>query len=172
MATYIKIGKLAASHGVHGELILHHHLGKKTALNNVTAIFIEQTADQFMPFFIQKTKIRDEEEILIKLEGIDTPEKARKLTPKEVWLTTDDFEAHSAKSAPITLLGYNIYDQNQILIGEIVEVIEQPHQILCSIIINQKEAYIPIHENNILQLNHKKRQIEVEIPEGLLDIYQ
>jgi 16S rRNA processing protein RimM len=50
-------------------------------------------------------------------------------------------------------------------------VIEQPHQILCTVLIREKEAYIPVHESNILQIDHQKRQIHVEIPEGLLDIY-
>jgi len=170
MSTYIKIGKFAASHGLHGDLILHHHLGKRTSLQDVKAVFIETSTDRFLPYFIEKTKMRNQEEILVKLEEIDSPEKARKLTPKEVWLTQEDFQRHSGKSAPITLLGYELFDDSK-RVGEIKEVIEQPHQILCTVIINDKEAYIPVHESNILEINHQKRQIHVEIPEGLLDIY-
>ena len=170
MSTYIKIGKFAASHGLLGDLILHHHLGKRTSLQDVKAIFIETATDKFLPYFIEKTKMRNQEEILIKLEGIENPEQARKLTPKDVWLTEEDFQKHSGKSAPITLLGYLLFDDST-PIGEIKEVIEQPHQILCTVMVGEKEAYIPVHESNILQIDHQKRQIHVEIPEGLLDIY-
>jgi 16S rRNA processing protein RimM len=41
MNHYIHIGKFVASFGVKGELILKHALGKKTALKDVEALFVE-----------------------------------------------------------------------------------------------------------------------------------
>ena len=41
MSQYFKIGKLAASHGLLGDLVLQHHLGKKTALKGLEAIYIQ-----------------------------------------------------------------------------------------------------------------------------------
>ena len=89
---YFKIGKLAASHGLTGELILQHSLGKKTSLKGLEAIFIEQTKDNFLPHFIVSTFIKNDTDIYINLEGIDSKEIARKLTPKDVWLQEDDFK--------------------------------------------------------------------------------
>jgi 16S rRNA processing protein RimM len=34
-----------------------------------------------------------------------------------------------------------------------------------------KEALIPLHEETILKVDNKKKQVVVELPEGLLDIY-
>jgi 16S rRNA processing protein RimM len=34
-----------------------------------------------------------------------------------------------------------------------------------------KEALIPIHEQSLLKIDKKKKQVHVEIPDGLLDIY-
>ena len=42
MSQYFKIGKFAASHGLLGELILQHSLGKKTTLKGLEALFIEE----------------------------------------------------------------------------------------------------------------------------------
>jgi 16S rRNA processing protein RimM len=170
MTQYFKIGKLAASHGLHGDLILNHSLGKKTALKGLEAIFIEDKKDSFIPYFIEKTSVKSDSETFLKLEGINTKEAARKLTPKEVWLQQSDFVEHSAKSAPIALLGYNLFDNDQ-FIGEIIEVIEQPHQILCTILYKGKEALIPIHEESLKKIDKKKKEIVVDLPEGLLDIY-
>ena len=41
MDEYFKIGKLAASTGLKGELVLQHNLGKKTGLKGLEAIFLE-----------------------------------------------------------------------------------------------------------------------------------
>ncbi|MEO7523248.1 MAG: 16S rRNA processing protein RimM [Ferruginibacter sp.] len=170
MPQYFKIGKFAASYGLNGELVLQHGLGKKTTLKGLETVFIEQTKDNFLPYFIENTSIKSDTETYIKLEGIDSKEIARKLTPKEVWLEDTDFKKFTAKAAPIALLGYSIIDGNTDL-GEIIEVIEQPHQILCTILYKGKEALIPVHEANLLKMDKKNKKIYVELPEGLLEIY-
>jgi len=171
MPQYFKIGKLAASIGLKGELILQHSLGKKTSLKGLEAIFIEESKDSFIPYFIQSTKIRSGEETIIKLEGIDVVEKARRLTPKEVWLAENDFKKFAAKSSPIALLGFMMVNEG-IEIGEILEVIEQPHQVLCTILFDGKEALIPIHEESLEKVDTKNRKVYVRLPDGLLEIYK
>jgi 16S rRNA processing protein RimM len=171
MSQYFKIGKFAASHGLTGELVLVHSLGKKTSLKGLETIFIEQTKDNFIPYFIQNTSIKNDAEVYIKLEGIDSKEVARKLTPKEAWLSEEDFNKHAAKAAPIALLGFNLIDGDTDL-GEIIEVIEQPHQVLCTIMYKGKEAMVPIHGENLIKMDTKKKKVYVEVPEGLLEIYE
>ncbi len=171
MNQYFKIGKFAASHGLKGDLVLQHNLGKKTALKGLETIFVEDGNDNFMPYFISATSIKNDNEIFIKLEGIDTKETARKLTPKETWLAEDDFKKFAAKSSPIAMLGFNMVNDGENL-GEILEVIEQPHQILCAILLDGKEALIPIHEGSLEKIDVKNRKVFVTLPDGLLDIYR
>jgi len=170
MTEYFKIGKLAASTGLKGELVLQHNLGKKNAFKGLEAIFLEEKKDTFMPYFIESAQIRSDNETVIKLEGIDIMEVARKLTPKEVWLAEEDFKKFAAKAAPISLLGFMMVNDGK-EIGIIQEVIEQPHQILCSILYNGKEALIPIHEDSLEKMDTKNRKVFVTLPDGLLEIY-
>ena len=170
MPEYFKIGKLAASYGLLGELVLKHNLGKKTSLKGLEAIYIESTKDDFLPYFIEKTSIKSDDEIYIKLETVDTKESARKLTPKEVWLEENDFKKFAAKSSPISLLGFSMFDGDTEL-GEIIEVIEQPHQVLCTVMYKGNEALIPVHEASLVKLDQKQKKVYVDLPEGLLDIY-
>jgi len=170
MNQYFKIGKFVATHGLSGELILVHSLGKKTTLKGLDALFIEEAKDNFLPYFIEKTSIRSDTETLVKLEGFDSKEAARKITPKEVWMAEKDFNNYAAKAAPIALLGFDIID-GETNLGEIIEVIEQPHQVLCSIMYNGKEALIPIHEESLQKVDKKNKRVHVVLPEGLLEIY-
>jgi 16S rRNA processing protein RimM len=168
---YNSIGKLVAAHGLQGELVLRHNLGKKTALKGLENIFIEEKKNEMLPYFIESCKIKSPEEVYIKLEGIASREAAQKLVQREVWLTETDFHKYASKSAPISLLGYHMVDQGTDL-GEILEVIEHPHQVLCRIDLNGKEALIPVHEETLQKLDKKKKQVHVILPDGLLDIYQ
>ncbi len=142
MAQYFKIGKLAASFGLKGELVLQHSLGQKTSLKGLETFFIEESKDNFMPYFIESTSIKNDAEVYVKVEGIDTKEVARKLTPKEVWLLEDDFKRFAAKAAPIFMVGFNLVSDGKDL-GEIIEVIEQPHQVLCTILIISTYKILP-----------------------------
>lgn len=170
MIEYFKIGKLVAVHGLKGDLLLKHELGKKTSLKGLQAIFIEERKNSFIPYFIAATKIKGNEEIYLQLEGINSREAAIKITQKEIWLPEVDFKKFAAKSAPASLLGYTIINSNEAL-GEILELIEQPHQLLCRLEIKGKEVLIPLHEETLKKINHNKKEVLVELPDGLLEIY-
>lgn len=171
MTSYNSIGKLVATFGVKGEMVLTHHLGKKTSLKGLEAFFIEVKKEEFLPYFIETVRIKNDQELFVKLEGIDTKEAARPLLQKQVWLPEEIFHQYTDKSAPISLLGFHIIDGKED-IGEILEVIEQPHQLLCRIDLDGKEALIPIHQETLLKLDKKKKQVFVELPDGLLDIFR
>ncbi len=170
MTRYNSIGKLVATFGVKGELVLQHHLGKKTSLKGLDALFIEVMKDEMLPYFIQWTKIKGPDELFLKLEGVDAKETAQKLLHKEVWLTEEHFHQYAAKSAPATLLGFHLINEGEDL-GEVLEVIEHPHQMLFRIDYKGNEALIPVHEETLQHIDKRKKQVHVVLPEGLLDIY-
>lgn len=168
---YRNIGKLVAVFGLQGELILQHRLGKKSTLKGLKTIFLEDKKDEMLPWFIETARPKGDEDLYLKLEGIDTKEAARKVLQKEVWLSEADFEQYAGKSAPISLVGFHLWQGNDDL-GEILEVIEQPHQLLCRIDLEGKEALIPVHEATLQKLDKKKKQVHVILPDGLLDVYR
>lgn len=171
MEEYFKFGKLVAAHGIGGDLILHHSLGTLKKPKELEVIFIEENTGSFLPYFVENVGVKNPTDLIVKLEGVDKRESAARLFPKEVWLKAEDFRKLAGKTAPIALLGYTIVEGTATL-GEVIEVIEQPHQVLCTILYNNKEALIPIHEQSLLNIDHKKKVIEVSLPDGLLDIYQ
>jgi 16S rRNA processing protein RimM len=56
-------------------------------------------------------------------------------------------------------------------IGKVLEVIEQPLQILLRLEIQGKEVLVPLNESTLVGIDRKKQVINVSLPEGLLDIY-
>lgn len=170
MEQYFSIGQIVGTFGLAGQVILRHNLGKKTALKGLEVLFIEESKDKFLPFFITAAKAKSESEVYLTIDGFTTKEAAQKIAAKKVWLREADFKKHAGKSAPISLIGYTMFDGDDEL-GVIQEVIEQPLQILCKLEIKGKEALIPLHEETIRGVNHKKKEVIVELPEGLLEIY-
>ena len=170
MTNYRSIGSFVAVFGLKGELVLKHHLGTSTPFRTNPPLYIEEKRDSLIPYFIESVNVKSDTEMLIKLEGIDTPETARMLSRKNVYLTEEDFNRVADKAAPISLLGYMIIENAKPL-GEVVEVIEQPHQLLCKIIIEEKEVLIPLHEQSLLEIDRRKKRIVVALPDGLIDVF-
>lgn len=173
MKDYINIGKIVAAFGLKGEVILKHALGAKTQLKGIEAIFVEEHKGSYLPYFVTESKAKDDSETYIKLEGIDTRESAARLASRNVWLLEDDFRKLAGKSAPISLLGFTLITDEEENLGPIEEVIEQPHQVLLRINLEgNKEALIPLHAETLDKIDHKKREVHVVLPDGLLDIYR
>ena len=133
-------------------------------------LFVELKKNELLPYFIESTRIKSETEIYLKLEGIDTKEKTTPLLQRQAWLPEADFSKYAAKSSPISLLGFHIINDGTDL-GEILEIIEMPHQILGRISVNGKDALIPLHEETLLKIDKKKKQVQVTLPNGLLDVF-
>jgi 16S rRNA processing protein RimM len=171
MNDYRNIGKLVAVFGFKGHIVLLHHFGKKTSLKGLEFIFLENKGDEMFPYFIQEIKIKSDNEVYIKLEGIDSNEAAKKILKKEAWITEENFRKYADKSAPASLVNFHLINEGKDL-GEITEVIELPHQLLCKIYIKGKEALIPLHDETLFKIDKKNREVHVILPDGLLDIYK
>ncbi len=170
MNEYIKIGKIAATFGIKGELILVHALAKKLILTKVEAIFVEEVKGSFIPYFLNVSKAKSTTESFISLEGIISKEQGHRLVSKPVWLLDADFRRLAGKQSPISLLGYQLINQEE-PIGTIEEVIEQPHQVLLKITYQSKEALIPLHDQTLQKIDRKEGKVYVTLPDGLLEIY-
>jgi len=170
MQDYINIGKLVATFGLKGELILQHSLAKKLVLKGVEAIFVEQVKGSYLPYFLLTSKAKTHDETFVQLEGISTKEQAHRLISKQVWLLDADFRRLAGNSSPISLLGYKLFNEEE-HIGNIEEVIEQPHQVLLKITYKGNEALIPLHDETLDKIDRKKGEVYVTLPDGLLEIY-
>jgi 16S rRNA processing protein RimM len=170
MDQLIRIGQFAAAHGVEGLLVLHHNLGKKTDFSGVESLVLETAPGRFLPYFIAEARARNAADTVIRLEGVDTREKALALLKKAAWLDQALAQRLASPSAPLVLVGYAVIDHGKSL-GPVLEVIEQPNQLLLRLEIGGKEVLVPIHEGTLDKLDHRKREIKVSLPEGLLDIY-
>lgn len=170
MSDYIHIGKLVAPHGVAGAVILEHALGKPIHFKGIEALFVEQKTGSFIPYFIESATAKTDTITHLHIEGIKTREAANFLTSKKVWLPQEDFQKLVEKNSPLALLGYMVQEAGKD-IGVIQEVIEQPHQLMVTILYQGQEAYIPLHEESLKGVNHAKKTVQVELPDGLLDLY-
>jgi 16S rRNA processing protein RimM len=69
------------------------------------------------------------------------------------------------------LSGYKVYKIDNRLVGTIIDVIENPGQLLMNVRIKKdKEILIPLHEDLIIRIDNKKKIIKMDLPQGLIEI--
>ena len=151
-------------------MIVVHHLGKKIVVSKIKILFLEQKKDELLPYFIEYIRKKGDEEFYLKLEGIDSKESASKFIRRDLWMKEEEVQMHTLKSNPIGWVGYRVLDQNHDL-GPILEIIEQPHQVLCRLEINTREVLIPINEQTLDKVDHKSKSVLLTLPDGLLAVY-
>lgn len=170
MEQYYEVGKIVSTFGLKGEIIFQHSLKRNTDLKGLACIFIEEKRETFLPYFVEFSSKKDEQTVLLKLEGINNKEEATFLIQKKIWFREQDFKKYLAKNALISLLNFAIIFKNDKL-GKIIEIIDTPMQKLAKIVIDNKEVFIPLNEQTIIKIDNKHKELYLNIPEGLLDVY-
>ena len=108
----------------------------------------------------------------VSIEGIDTIEKAEELLKSSVYLPLNSLPPLTGKHFYLhEMPGFTVVDKTYGNIGIIEEVLNFPPQIIFQIKHGKFEILIPAEEKFIVNINRDKRIIEVDAPEGLIDIY-
>ncbi|MFN8323246.1 MAG: ribosome maturation factor RimM [Chitinophagales bacterium] len=167
----ISVGKLGKPHGIGGafRFLLHRELKSTKKLPN--HFFIDDKGSA-LPWFIKEIEWLEFNQGFIWFEEITTPEKARLYSGRELFLSPKDVTVLFKKDAGEydDILGYAAVDEIAGEMGIIVEMIENPGQILCLIKSETKETYVPFVEEFIINVNKQKKQILFSLPDGLLDV--
>jgi 16S rRNA processing protein RimM len=158
-----RIGKIGKPHGVKGEVSFQFD---DDIFDRTDADFLILELDGILvPFFIEEYRFRSDSLALMKLEGIDTQERARELTNCEVFFPREqqDDEENLSWAA---IIGFTAIDeQTNTPVGTIASVDDSTENVLFEL---EDGTLIPASEDLITNIDTKKRTITIDLPEGLL----
>lgn len=164
-----KIGIFNKPHGIHGELSFTF---TDDIFDRVECDYLICLLDGiFVPFFIEEYRFRSDSTALVKLEGVDTAERARMFTNIEVYFPVE----HAEEAGPGELswdffVGFRVEDVQHGELGEVAEVDNSTVNTLFVIEKDGKELLLPAREEFIVNIDQMHRIITVNVPEGLLSL--
>lgn len=164
-----RIGLINKPHGVHGELLFTFD---DDIFDRMEADYIICMMDGILvPFFFESYRFRSDSTALIKLEGIDTEQQARRMTNVEVFFPKEHVEELEDNELTWSyFVGFLIKDVNEGEIGKVIDVDDSTINTLFVVDHNDTEVLIPAQEDFIVDLDREKRVITMQIPAGLLDL--
>lgn len=165
------LGHIARIHGFKGEVSIKLDVDDPNSYKKLESVFIEIN-DKLVPFFIDKIDIRDKGFAIVKLNGVDTEEKAQNLLHSPLYLPLNflpplkgnKFYYHEVE-------GFKVIDKVKGDVGVLRQVLDYPHQAILQVIFNEKEILIPITDEIINRVDRLNKVIEITAPEGLIEFY-
>ena len=170
-AQIIEIGKFQKPHALKGELnalldIDPDYMDNKPLVVNTDGIFV--------PFFIESLREKGTYSYLIKLEGVDSEDEAKKFVNKKIFMMRKDVEEwieNQETELGNELIGYQIKDsKTSDEIGRIVAIEQNTDNPLFIVEKLGEEFYIPVTDDFIIEIDDKDKIIFMDLPDGLIDI--
>jgi 16S rRNA processing protein RimM len=121
-----------------------------------------------VPFFIEEYRFRSDSNVILKLEGVDTQERARELTGTDVYFPLSLVDDDEAPLSLNFLVGFELIDAaSGKSIGRIASIDDQTANLLFEL---EDGTLIPANDDLITHIDKDLRQITLDLPEGLLDL--
>ena len=166
---YIEIGTIIQTRGLKGQVIAHIE-PDLTTLDTIRYIFIK-IGTTLVPYGIEEANLQDHRAFL-QFQGIADKSAALALIHKTIWLpeaVLDTIIAVRTTPQQEELIGYDVTDIHQGPLG-IVQRIEQFPMHACLVIdYFNKELLIPHVPSFIQHVDHKNKQLTVQLPPGFLE---
>jgi len=163
------IGQIIKPHGIHGELSFSF-TSDVFDKEDIT-YFIFEIQGIFVPFFITEYRFKTNTTALVKLDDITSEEQARPFCGLTIYVSNEFLEKVEVVEIELDyFVGFQLIDENSSLIGLIKEVDQTTENALFIIEKPNDELFIPVSNDYIQNIDHKKKIIQVRLPEGLLDL--
>ena len=123
-----------------------------------------------VPFFVEDKK-RSGNYYATKFKHINNSESALKYKNCKVLSFTGEIAQNESNVNEFELMGYAVYDNKHGFIGNVIGFNDIPGNPVFETQLDNKTIILPFIEDIIENINHKTKAIQIQAPEGLIDIY-
>ena len=163
---YLVVGFLRRAHGVRGEMIMDLHTDFPERLRGGRTLLI---GDEHKPMTLSNAR-QHAKGILVKFQGIETPEDAALFRNQWVYVkATDVPKLPEGQVYQHEIFGFAVEDENGNSLGELVEILETGANNVY-VVRNTvgKEILLPAIPSVVLEIDAPRRLMRVHLLEGLI----
>jgi len=164
----VKVGRISRSNNNDGAILINFTSQKTVDFKKVKFLFLN-IQNKSVPFKVLSSQLKNRSGIF-NLETITSELIAERYIGLDVYVIASDCSDNDGTQAP-EIVGFSVLVDSKVL-GEIADIIEYPmHQVFAIKSVLGKEILIPFSEDFIVSLDFNKKELHLELPEGLLDLY-
>ncbi len=160
------VGRIGRAHGVQGEATievrtddpdLRFAIGEKLSLENGNALTVSGSRWH-------------NQILLLSFAGITDRNKIEELRDQLLYAEVDTTSTAPGEYHFQQLIGCQVFLPDQSNLGEVTEIVQLPGQDLLSVAAKKGEILIPMVKQIILSIDVSKKIIQINPPEGLIDV--
>lgn len=160
------LGKFLKPHGTKGEISLQSDGFTLDESCDFVACDIDGI---LVPFFIEEMRTKNHDTMIVKIERMESADEVRFLTNRGAYIPREWVE-ESEELSWSYFHGFTAVDEKEGVIGTITDIDDSTINTLFVIEKNGEEILIPAQEEFITGMDHKKREIRFNLPEGLVSL--
>lgn len=168
--TCFELGKITKTHGLKGEVVLWLDVDFPEEYEDLESVFLE-IHGELIPHFMETYRPSGNRAI-VKFEDIDTFEKAEALINIQAFLPLDELPILGDNQFYYhEIIDYQVVDKNLGELGKVLTVHSMQAQDLMVMEYKGKEVLIPVIPEIVLNAEKEAKILNVNLPEGLLEVY-
>lgn len=165
------LGKIVSKYSFKGEVLVKLDTDDPEIYEKMESVFIS-LGNNLIPFFIDRCRLHKSNLLRIDFEEVKTESDADRIMGSALYLpmtmlpklTGDKFYFHE-------IIGFTMMDNVHGDIGIIQSVNDTTAQALFEVLKGEKQLLIPLNDEIITKVDRENKVIEVNTPEGLVDLY-
>lgn len=165
------LGRIVRKHSFKGEVVIKLDTDEPELYQEMESVYVD-FGNNLVPFFIEKSSLHKGNQLRVRFEDVNSEADADAILKSDIYLpltllpklSGDKFYFHE-------VIGYKVVDISFGEVGTIVRIIDTAAQPLFEIDNDGKEVFIPMIDNFIKKVDKVNKVIEVETPEGLIELY-
>lgn len=167
---YFYLGLITKPFGYKGELTVFLDTDEPEKYTNLRAVFLLE-GDEYIPYMIDSIELRGGNNAVVKFADVDG-EEAKSLVKMEMYLPITELPPLTGnKFYYHEVIGFQVIDKTKGNIGICKDFIDISNQPIMQVDGDGKEILIPAVDDIFEEVDREKRILQVNAPEGLIDIY-
>ena len=165
------LGRIVTKYSFKGEVVIKLDTDEPELYKNMESVYVE-FGSNLVPFFIDKSSLHKGNQLRVQFEDVYSEEEADAILKCGIYLPLDLLpKLEGDKFYFHEVIGFTVVDVNYGEVGAIVHINDKAAQPLFEIDRKGKEIFIPMIDDFIKKVDRENKQIQVETPEGLIELY-
>ena len=168
----VEVGYIQKPHGIKGELVLQFAKEFEETFEGIDCLFVEVDGG-LVPFFIadEGFRYKSSESAICKFDFVDSQEKAKALVGCKIFVLDEEVIETEHKEVNSVLIGMRTFDARFGEIGLISRVDDYSGNLVITVDHQKAEILIPLSDEIITSIDEEKRELYLDCPTGLIEIY-
>ncbi|MFI3240400.1 MAG: ribosome maturation factor RimM [Bacteroidales bacterium] len=166
----VEVGHFNKPHGINGEISAT--LDVADDLADFKCIICEIDGI-YVPFFINNVRPKSKETVLLHIDGVDTELVAKGFINKSIFVLkaeTSEIDEQDDGNFANFFIGFKVVDNEIGDVGEIMEIDDSTDNPLFILSNGERDIYIPITTDFILNIDYDNKVLLMELPVGITEM--